>query len=193
MDKNYQFMSVPPEQNLLDWYADQAVIVNLDSNVRNTEHMINTVEALIHVELGLAQVQGIGNKVTLEFFSSENDLKYLLLNIVDLIFQDNIDQISTVILYQKYDSLIFNMINKLKKHKKSVAEFTSFSECGKYFILYADIWSYRGLEADQVVLILNNASDLTARNLSDIYIGMTRARVNLTILCHSDYIDKLLF
>lgn len=193
MDKNYQYLKHPPSPELINWYYENALIVNLQTNVRNTDYMINAVEGLINTTLDVAKVKGIGNKVDIDTFEDENELNEKIIRFIENLYDEIVSEHKVVILYQQMDYFIKNLINRLINKKYNIFKFISLNKCNESYLTYGSVANFRGLEADHVILIINNRSELSAQYLSDIYIGMTRARINLMVLCHEECMNNLLF
>ena len=168
---------------------------NLRSNCRNLKDIADSVTLISALQPGYKKVinDSIQGKVEPYFYGPESEQLHLLENSIERLKKEfSNDQI--VILTM--GSLNLSCAEKLA-HQKNIklVKFGDSETLSNDVIRYTSIRLFKGLEAAAVIITdINDLSDFNSKSL--LYIGMSRAKINLTMLLHSSlkktYTDLIL-
>lgn len=168
------------KNNIPRWIEDAECKLVLHKNCRNTEEIFRTSCSIMGIE-NTTYNEIHGEKPTIEFYSTENELYGIVEQFLQTIKSEGVLLENVVILSAK---TVENSSVDIKK-KYSGYELSTERIPGKIF--FTTIRKFKGLEADVVLIVDTAISALSSlENKRLLYIGATRAKNLLNIAMLED-------
>jgi hypothetical protein len=173
-----------PDQDAVEYLKSmQPTNVPLRTNCRNTEIILDKIQSSLDADMGVGGA-GKGPKIR-ECYATSKDEEAALLEdeILKLIDDGGMLPGSITILspYEAEKSSVANLPDKVRK-KIAVMDEYSVKNFPTESISFAMIKDFKGLENEAIILIDLPPPDKKEGNLSEHYVGMSRARSVLSLI-----------
>jgi len=181
MDPNLQYLSIPPDPEVLSALQAHSASVALVRNVRSTQEIVRSIQAFLASDIGLSVIDGYGVRVG---FHDARDSEEEVNSIVELVpglLRDGIQPSDIAVLGPggPDGAAGMHITDRLSQVLRPLMVDGRFSS--PVHGVVADISAFRGLEAKVVILTDLDAVVGTADFERNLYIGMTRASVALHV------------
>lgn len=177
-----------PEPKAIDFLENfQPVKIPLNTNCRNTLNIINKVKDSLGADMGITGA-GEGPEIReKKAFSKDNGVKILKEELLEIIEFGNIpyNSITILSLFPYQDSLAYLLPPELKRQIHVLDEF-SMRNFPPQKISFAQIFQFKGLENEAIIIIDLPLPDLSKGNYSRHYISMSRPRAVLSIIFNAE-------
>ena len=158
--------------------------VLLKKNCRNTKEILLAIQQKTGCDVGVDGV-GSGPAVELRFFGGERSEASALVEVMKELRNEGLKGETVILSAAALGSSCIQRLNgKARSHITVIDKFAPSSLWGDNFRL-CQIKDFKGLEAEVVVLIdlPQEAFDMGSDSLAQTYIGMSRARSKLYVMC----------
>ena len=186
-DPNHQVSQTQifEEEVYNEFRSNNAVVLQLPKNVRNTPKIVDNIEILSGVALEEPQTTGKGGSVSIRKYDENSDPYQELTNVLKKLFQDEKDvPYSEVVILTPEEQKVEEICSFLKKLTVPVNPLMpDVIKKNPDAIKVSSVESFKGLES-AIVVILGLASEIdTPKIPSIIYRSFSRAKHSIFLIC----------
>lgn len=160
-----------------------AVVGRLRWNCRNTREIVTQTKLLTAADLGTTSA-GAGPSVEFRYFTNREDCaRQLEIYLNGLVAGDVSLSDLTILSPLSWEESAASALPRKWRERITLVDEGNVGLTSRPGLTFATIEGFKGLENKYVALIDIAAYDATPRDLSLIYVGMSRARAGLLVLC----------
>lgn len=189
MDPNLQFMEEPPDPDSQKLLQRNSTVVTLTRNVRSTHEIVSVIKCLLDADIGLSDVEGFGIKVRIDSVADVHQETETVVDLVRSKLSEGVHPGSIAVLGPRglegpVCAAVAQALPEVLLPNQALSHRPSHGVVSK-------IDSFRGMEADSVILVDLGLLPAGPRGASCLYIGMTRARASLQLMQSPAFLSRM--
>ena len=182
------------EVEAFEYVTEYAAKFKLTKNCRNTNEIITVAELYSKARIGEAKLKSPGPKVSIINFLDEKSSMNIISQKLESYINDgfNYEDIAILSFVDFKDSSIGQISDEWLNKISEINDQNVITEAQNK-ILFSNIINFKGLERNNIIVIDSHLTKINSGNIrSLLYTGLTRARINLSIIIDDKMSFKLL-